>query len=101
MTEINGAAALAAAEMAARVNPEVIAQLEEALKRAKVGEIVSVAVVGVTPLGAWTPIIVGPRLGDLLTGVTVVQAMVANILAQAVAQQHQRPGIMRAPAGAI
>jgi hypothetical protein len=101
MGEMNGtAAAIAAAEAAVRVNPEVVAQLEIMLQRAKAGEIVSMGAACIAPNGGFVPVIIGPRFGDMHLGLSFVTRAVLDQIIMVHQQQAQQPRILR-PAGAV
>ena len=77
MNSINGAEAIAIdTNVSPQANPDVVLQLEAALKAAKAGEIFSFAAIAVNRAGGMTPILVGPALPHLYTGLDIVQGII-------------------------
>jgi hypothetical protein len=95
---------LAAAELAARVNPQVVAQLEALLAAAQRGEITDIAGAAIGPRGEMAPFsIIAVRPNELHTGICLIQQNILSHIGNALAAAHQKAQQSRIlrPAGPV
>jgi hypothetical protein len=78
------------------VNP-VVTLLEQVLAAAKAGQIDTVALAAVSPIGAFQTSYVGGRRGDLYIALELLRHKVLSDIANP--PERQRSGIVRPPAG--